>query len=132
MRVLIVEDEFTSRTILQEIFSPYGNCDIAVDGVEAVEAFRLAWKDNKPYDLICMDIMMPNIDGQHALKKIRAIEKEMGILGSDRVKVVMSTALGDPNNVLQAFFDGVATAYVVKPINKRKLLKEVRNLGLIE
>lgn len=132
MRVLIVEDEFTSRTILQEILSSYGNCDIAVDGVEAVEAFRLAWKEDKPYDLICMDIMMPNIDGQHALKNIRAIEKEMGILGSDRVKVVMTTALGDANSVLQAFFDGVATAYIVKPINKRKLLEEVRNLGLIE
>ena len=71
MRILIVEDEITCRMLLKEILSLYGDCDIAVDGEQAIYAFRLAWEENKPYDLICMDIMMPNIDGQKALEKIR-------------------------------------------------------------
>ena len=131
MRTLIVEDDFIARRILKDILSPYGDCDIAIDGDEAIQAFRLAHEDNKPYDLICMDIMMPEIDGQEALRRIREIEKDTGIRPSGEVKVIMTTALSDPKNVVAAFYKGGATSYIVKPINKQKLLEEVRNLGLI-
>ncbi|MCA1987263.1 MAG: response regulator, partial [Desulfovibrio sp.] len=66
MRVLIVEDDFTSRKLMQTILSPYGDCDVAVNGREAVEAFQNALNSAKPYDLVCMDIMMPEMDGQEA------------------------------------------------------------------
>lgn len=131
MRVLIVEDDFTARRMLKEIMSPLGDCDIVVHGLEAVQAFRLAWEDNNPYDLIFMDIMMPHMDGQEALAQIREMEKQMGVKGTDEVKVIMVTALGDPKTVVKAFYKGGATSYLVKPIDKRKLLEEVRNLGLI-
>ena len=70
-KVLIVEDEFTSRKILEDILSPYGQCDMVVDGNDAIKIFKLALKENDPYNLICMDIMMPKMDGQQALKEIR-------------------------------------------------------------
>ncbi len=82
MKMLIVEDEFLIRKIMQKILSHYGDCDIAVDGEEAVDAFRMAWEEKAPYDLICMDIMMPNINGQEALRKIREIERELAVKGS--------------------------------------------------
>ena len=44
MRVLIVEDDFTSRKLLQKFLSPYGDCDIAVDGKEALEAYKMSWE----------------------------------------------------------------------------------------
>ncbi|KAF0215132.1 MAG: two-component system chemotaxis family response regulator [Geobacteraceae bacterium] len=131
MRTLIVEDDFISRRILKDILSSHGDCDIAIDGKEAVQAFRMALDENKPYELICMDIMMPNMDGQEALKKIREIEKERGITGSREVKVIMTTALDDPKNVVEAYYKGGATSYVVKPINKGRLLGEIRGFGLL-
>lgn len=131
MRFLIVEDDFTSRTLLQKILSPYGDCDIAVDGDEAIQAFRLAHEEKEPYDLICMDIMMPHTDGQQALKAIREIEKEMDIDDADEVKVIMTTALGDPKTVMEAYYKGGAASYIVKPITRQKLLDEVKKLGLI-
>ncbi len=79
MRILIVEDDFTSRRLLQKILAPYGECDIAVDGKEALEAFTLAVREGRRYRLICLDIMMPEMDGQQVLKKIRQMEKELGI-----------------------------------------------------
>ncbi len=131
MRTLIVEDEFTSRMVLKKIFSAYGECDIAVDGNESIEAFKLALDDKYPYDLVCMDIMMPNMDGREALQKIREIEKEKGIKGSREVKVIMTTALDDPKSIVGSYMEG-ATAYITKPILKDKILEEVRKLGLIE
>jgi two-component system chemotaxis response regulator CheY len=131
MRILIVEDDLSSRKILQKFLSEYGKCDIAADGAEAVKSFMQSWRESNPYDLICMDIMMPNMDGQEALKRIRDIEKEMDVSGSKEVKVIMTTALDDPGNVFKAFHKGGATSYIVKPISKNRLLEELTKLGLI-
>ena len=131
MRFLIVEDEFINRTVIQKILHEFGECDIAVNGEEAIQAFRLAWDNNDPYDLICMDIMMPNINGQEALKQIRDYEKEKNMKAQKEVKVIMTTALGDAKTVVSLYKEG-ATSYIVKPINKEKLIEEVQKLGLIE
>lgn len=132
MRTLIVEDDFTSRAILKKILSPFGECDIAVNGEEAVEAFKLAHRERRPYDLICMDIMMPGMDGQQALRIIRGLEKGMDIRGSSEVTVIMTTALDDPKNVVEAYYKGGATSYISKPIDKRMLLHLLGSLGLIK
>ncbi len=131
MRVLIVEDDFSSRKILQTIISNHGTCDIAIDGKEAIEAYKMSWLNNTPYDLICMDIMMPNVDGLQALAEIRKIEKEMDIKEKDGVKVIMTTALDDPKTVVESYYKLGATSYIVKPIGKQKLLQELEKLGLI-
>jgi len=132
MRILVVEDDFTSRKILQKILGPYGEVDIAVNGVEALQAFTASLNDANPYDLICMDIMMPEMDGQTALKKIRAMEKDRGIPPAKEVKIIMTTALDDPKNVVEAYYKGGATSYVPKPIDKHMLLHLLKNLGIIE
>jgi two-component system chemotaxis response regulator CheY len=132
MKTLIVEDDFTSRRLLQSILSTYGSCDLAVDGEAAVEAVRQSLAENYPYDLICLDIMMPKMDGHAALLKIREMEKEKGIAAKKEVKVIMTTALGDPKNVMEALYKGGATVYLVKPIGKQALLEELRKMGLID
>ena len=128
MKILIVEDDFGSRKLMQKYLSLYGDCDIAVDGEEAIEAFNLAWEEGEPYDLIFLDIMMPKIDGQQVLKMIRTKEKDMGIKGTDEVKVIMTTVLGDPKNVMEAFHKGGANSYLVKPFSQKKLLDEIRSI----
>jgi two-component system, chemotaxis family, chemotaxis protein CheY len=132
MRVLIVDDDFISRRLLQKILSAYGDCDIAVDGAEAIKAFDLAWDEGKPYDLICMDIVMPNIDGQQALRKIREIEGERSIHWVHEAKIIMTTSLGDPASVSDAIYKGGATSYLIKPISKASLVSELKKLGLTE
>lgn len=132
MKTLIVEDDFVSRRILKDILSPYGDCDIAIDGSEAIQAYRLAWEDKKPYDLICMDIMMPKVDGQEALEKIRELERSAGLNNHKEVKVLMISALDSPKTVIASYYRGGATSYIVKPVNREQLLKEIGNLGLID
>jgi len=131
MKCLIVEDDFISRRILKELLTAYCECDIAVNGEEAITSFRMAHEGKRPYDLICMDIMMPGVDGSEALKRIRQFEKDMGVLPEFEVKVVMTTAMDDPKTVIDTFYKGGATSYLVKPISKQKLIRELRAFGLI-
>ena len=131
MRILIAEDDKISRRILNAILKKYGDCDLVVDGAEAIRAYNLAWEDDLPYDLICLDIMMPNMDGHQALKKIRASERKRGIRGSQEVKVLMVTALSDPCSVFEAFYDGGATGYLVKPIISDTVVDELHKFGLL-
>lgn len=130
MRILIVDDEFASRRLLNAILSPYGDCDLAEDGEAAFQAFKLAFEEKNPYDLICMDIMMPGTNGQQALKKIRELEESMGIRAKSEVKVIMTTALDDPQSLVEAYCRGGATSFIVKPIAHKKLLEKIRQLGL--
>lgn len=130
MRILIVEDDFGSRRLMQKLVSDYGQCDVVVDGEEAVEAFRLAWEENNPYDVIFLDIMLPKMDGQEALRRIREIEQSIGVIPSDEVKVIMTTVLEDPKNVIEAYNKGGATSYLVKPVERNKVMEELDRLGL--
>jgi two-component system, chemotaxis family, chemotaxis protein CheY len=130
MRTLIVEDDFISRHVLQEILLPFSMCDAAVNGREALEAFLLALDNGTPYDLICLDIMMPEIDGKETLKRIRAIEKDRGIVNLSGVKIIMTTALEDFDTI-KAVFRDQCEAYLVKPITQQKLLKQIEELKLI-
>lgn len=131
MKCLIVEDDFISRRILKELLSGYCECDIAVNGEEAVASFRLAHEGKRPYELICMDIMMPGVDGNEALKRIRQIEKEMGVAPEIEARIIMTTAMDDPKTVIDSYYRGGATSYLVKPISKQKLVRELRSFGLI-
>ena len=109
----------------------YGECDVTVDGKEAVEAYKMAIECGEPYDLICLDIMMPEMDGHQALRAIRKIEEESGVAEDKRVKIVMTTALSETRHVTKAFENG-CTAYAGKPINQDKLEAMLKKFKLIE
>lgn len=130
MKILIAEDDFTSRRIMKHMLSGYGDCDIAVNGLEAVEMFKAALAENSRYDLICMDIMMPEMDGHEALTKIRAHEAQIECDGEAGVKVIMTTALEDFDNVSAAFSEQ-CEGYLVKPVELKTLEELLRKLELI-
>lgn len=129
MRVLVVEDDFISRRLLCRYLEAHGECDVAVNGNEALSAFRQALASGHHYDLICLDIMMPGMDGQETLKRLRQIERDSHISAADEVKVIMTSALEDQENVVAAFANS-CQGYVVKPIEKRKFLETLQEIGL--
>jgi len=130
MKTLIVEDDFTSRVLMQELLKGYGLIHIAANGREAVEAVRVALENGQQFDLICLDIMMPGMDGHQALKEIRALETAKGIFSTDGAKIIMTTALTDMQNKIDAF-SSLCDGYLSKPIHREHLLKELRKLELI-
>lgn len=130
MKILIVEDDLISRKVIYKLLSSFGHCDITVDGMEAVDAFLLAYDEEEPYDLICLDIMMPKLDGISTLKVIRELEHEKNISVEDRVKIIMTTALNDTENVHEAFEHG-CEGYAAKPLDTEKFIEVLEKLELI-
>jgi two-component system chemotaxis response regulator CheY len=158
MKTLIVEDDFTSRLVLQELLRPYGQAHIAVNGTEAVLAVSTALKANEPYDLVCLDIMMPEMDGHEALTAIRALERRAGrvcrrgaglVMSQGLLKhtcshdpecklhctrgsrILMVTSLHDGHTVRQSYQD-TCDGFLGKPADKAKLLGCLRELELID
>ena len=130
MRILIAEDDFVCRKFLYKFLSTYGDCDITIDGIEAIDAYMMALEEERPYDLVCLDIMMPKMDGKKVLKAIRDIERQREIEESCRVKIIMTTALNDTSNVFDSFETG-CEAYAAKPIDTDKFVQAMEKLGLI-
>ena len=130
MRILIAEDDRISRTFMKEFMKEYGKCDVAVDGMEALDLFMDAVKKEDPYRLICLDIMMPKVDGLKVLRVIRAMEKQHDVPQEKRARILMTTALEDLAYVDQACKLG-ADGYAAKPIDTDKSTEVIRNMGLI-
>jgi len=139
--ILVVEDDFLSRKTIVSMLKPFGACDVAIDGKEAIEAFARALDDH-PYDLVCMDIMMPGTDGFEAVKQIRAAEmiaavRKLKSSGGkmDRYErqdavIVMTSSLDDPENYINACYRCGANAYLVKPILPETLKSTLERLRL--
>lgn len=130
MRALLAEDDFASRKFMLRFLSKYGECDVTVDGAEVIEAYTMALDENQGYELICLDIMMPVMDGYQALEAIRDIEDKYNIPEEKRAKIIMTTALNEGRNVTKAFGLG-CNAYAGKPINQKKFSNILKKLELI-
>jgi len=130
MRILIVEDDEVSGLFLQKTLSQYGDCDMTIDGMEALDAYLIALQEDIPYDLICLDIMIPKVNGIKVLKSIREMERKKRVKKDKHVKVIVITALAETEFVNESLTEGY-DVYVAKPINKKTLDQAINKLGLI-
>ncbi len=132
MKTLIVEDDYLSRALLSTMLSEYGVCHFAENGQEGLELFEKAYSKKDPYTLICLDIMMPVLDGLKTLVSLREKELQKGVAKKDRVKVIMVTAIDDKDSIINAFKAGECEAYLTKPVDKEKLIGHIHQLGLVD
>ncbi len=130
LRILIVDDDRLCRELMRRILGQFGQCDVAEDGKEGIAAFHIALEDGQGYDLVCLDIMMPEVDGHETLLGIRKLEDEFGITGLAGAKVIMTTALHDSKHCIRAFREG-CECYHTKPINEAELVCQMQKLGLL-
>ena len=131
MRTLIVDDDYGTRHLMHVNLAPYGPCEMAETGVMALFLFQEALRSSFPFQLICLDINMPLMDGTEALQKIRELEDKMYVNKKKRVKILMITGDDDPKNVMKSM-KLTADKYIKKPVRRKKLLAVVQSLGLIE
>jgi len=120
LRVLLAEDNQVNQRLAVHLLERLGHrVEVARSGVEAVQLF-----ESSTFDLVLMDIQMPEMDGEEATRRIRAIENERG----GRVPIVAMTAhamKGDRERFLQSGMD----EYISKPVSQERLREVVRTFG---
>lgn len=129
-KCLIVDDDELGREIIAHYLQEVPVVDTAAGGRDAVEKFQAALTSGDPYELILLDIVMPEMDGIAAGKEIRKLEKEQALPADKQVKIVMLTALNTPQDVMQSMMSVQSSAYLVKPVEPEKVRKTVSQLGL--
>lgn len=128
LKILIAEDDAISRKVLWKVLENYGDCDMVINGIEAIDAILMSITDETPYDLICLDIMMPKVDGIKVLKTIRDLEKQNAI--KKPAKIIMTTALSEQKVVEEAFANG-SDAYANKPLDIDKFIEVLNNFNIV-
>jgi two-component system, chemotaxis family, chemotaxis protein CheY len=117
MKILVVDDETVSQRKMELIMKYYGSCDRMEDGEAAVEAFVKAWEDWSPYDLITLDLVMPKMNGDATLTKIREMEKQKNVPEDRRVKVIMVTSQADKDTIVACIQAG-CDDFISKPFDR--------------
>ena len=130
IRCLVVDDDELGRELIAHYLEGIAECDMAENGVRAVDKFRSAFEGGTPYDLIILDIVMPEMDGYGAAKEIRLIEKEWGVPINEGVNILVLSSLNTPNDVIQAYVSARSAAHLVKPVQPGKLLATLGKLGI--
>jgi len=120
LRVLLVEDNAVNQMLAMAILKKAGHrVDLAADGVEAVEA-----AGNNLYDVVLMDIQMPNMDGLEATRRIRAMD-DPKLANVHIVAITANALLGDRETCLSAGMND----YLPKPIDQKRLLGALSQLS---
>ena len=128
MRFLVVDDEYLALNRLKALLKPYGECDAAIHANQACGMFRVAVSTKRPYDLVTIDIDMPETSGTELLRLVREIEEKAGM---PPTKIIMVSASSSYQNVYQSIAHK-CDDFIVKPVEKDVLHKKLQALGLIE
>ncbi len=130
MRILVVDDDAPNRKLLKAMVAKLGECETAESGKDAITAFKKAWEEWNPFDLIFLDILMPEMDGSEVLAKFRELEKEKQLPDKLRVKIIMVSGVTEKEMVMACLRDG-CDDFLVKPLEMQLLFSKIKNLGLL-
>ena len=128
IRMLVVDDILLQRRMMSSVLGAYGAIDFATNGNEAVIKFNSALNEGKPYQLICMDISMPQMDGIEALRRIRDAEKRLQMSDDKRVRILMVTGQNDSKSVVNAL-QNHCDGYMLKPLLPDALREKLKGMG---
>lgn len=129
MRILVVDDEVVSRTKMHVMMESLGESQMAENGTQAIEMFRQAMKRKQAFDLVTLDIQMPDLQGTEVLKQLRAIEGECKVPKEQQSVVMMVTSQSDKIQVLTSIALG-CDEYITKPFNFDTIRGKLAKLGL--
>lgn len=129
MSILIVDDTPEVRSMLSVILESAGYQDIllAESAAEAFERLGMSGSGASPVDvdLVLMDVVMPDLDGVEACRRIKALERFRD------TPIIMVTAVAEAG-FLEAAFAAGAVDYLTKPVNRLELLARMRSASRLK
>ncbi len=130
MKTLVVDDNIMNRESMQAIMKPFGQVRASSNGHEALDFFKRAIEMGNPFDIVLLDIAMPEISGLEVLVQIRQIEDENIVPEKKQAKVLMVTSHSQKDLVIASKNSG-CDGYIIKPFKSEVILKKLKELKLI-
>lgn len=127
-RCLVVDDDLGTLKVLEKNLAPFFSCQLESQPETAFEKFKLALENGKPFDLVCLDVKMPRVDGIELLQAFRELESGLAKVGDDATPVFMVSGVTEIDEVCNSLSSG-CTVYLTKPIDSSKLENHVKRLG---
>lgn len=134
MKSLIADDDAVSISLFKTILSKYGKCDTVSNGNDALNEFKTAVSKKSQYDLIILDIMMPDISGYKVFKFIRSSEKATNAYNPHCTKIILVTGLDDfENRQIEKSLNKECEAFLLKSADTHQdLLNILHGFGIYE
>jgi len=124
LNVLVAEDNEINALLARALLTRLGHqATVATDGEAAVAAWLAARAEDKPFDLVLMDVHMPVVDGCEAARRMRAVEREAGGKRVPIAALTANAAAEDRDACLAAGMDG----FLVKPLERRRLTEFLKS-----
>lgn len=127
MKILVADDSVSVRQRVCTLLHGYGPCEEAADGREALERYRKALQQGSPYDVVIMDIVMPEMDGIAAARAVRELQRTAAAPAPETT-IIMLSSKNDPEHMLTAHFETGATQYITKPFEDSTLIEAIENI----
>ncbi len=131
LKALVIDDDIVCRNRLKMLLHDFFDCTYACNGRKGLALYEQSLDEQQRFELITLDINMPEMNGHETLEAIRRVEQQHNIGGLDVVKVIITTSESSSEHVFAAFREG-CEAYVVKTEMGDKLLDAVVQLGLLK
>ncbi len=129
VRILIVDDDPSIVTLLEHHLKEMGQCTGVNSGQQAIDAIRSMHHQKQQYDVVCLDILMPGMDGRQVISHIRAMERAQDIPQKYQSKIVMVSSLDGAQDKLKAFRES-CDSYITKPVDKEQLFEVMQSVGI--
>ncbi len=130
IRALIVEDVFLIQRVIERFIEPYGTFRVSNNGKEALKIYAEYFFNGEAFNLVCLDIYLPEMNGLKVLKHIREFEKEIHLSEDERSKIVIISSVTHPGTLQQAYDLG-CDYYITKPFSKDDVVRALKKLKLI-
>ena len=125
MRILLVDDDPASLKLAAKILEPAGECVAVTGGRDAIAEYSRGLFNDNPFSLVLLDIMMPVVNGHETLIELRNLEKSYELENNKRAVIIMTTALSDTENFMQAFEEH-CSGYLIKPLKREAVREELQ------
>jgi len=116
MKILVIEDDYSSSIMFQRYLENYGKCETVSTGFDGMQKYIESISSGQQYNLIIIDIILPDMNGYEVLETIRAEEDARKYIDAERTKIILTTSLDDEENrkLAEKLTPGLETYYTKK------------------
>ena len=131
LKTLIIDDQPEAIKLLGAMLADHCEITFTTSGVDGIERFKKEMMAGSPFDIVLLDVIMPEISGVEVLKRMREFEAlhhhdiQLYVNGGTWSRIIMQTASENLHDFFSSYLQGKCHGYITKPYSKEEILQKV-------